>query len=147
MCKAFGIQRFFDVKVIARTSVSVQHSLFSELFQFKVRSRMLKLPVFNSSSGFAEFKKDIKCSASHVIAAIISSLKDTIIGFMSVCNVSCLIVFCNCDTATVKQKIPEPVRLRKEKKHLPGKNTNRNFCRKILQTQTWKKQSFCMTCR
>lgn len=87
--------------------------LFSELFRFKVRSRMLKLPVFNFSSGFAEFKKDVKCSASHVIAAIISSVKDTIMGFMSVCNVSCLIVSCNCDTATVEQKIPEPVRLRK----------------------------------
>lgn len=135
-----GIQSFFDITVIAGTSISIQHSLYSELFQFKVRSRMLKLPVFNSSSGFAEFKKDIKCSASHVIAAIISSLKDTIIGFMSVCNVSCLIVSCNCDTARVKQKIPEPVRLRKEKKHLAGKNRNKNFCGKILQNQTWKKQ-------
>lgn len=121
--------------------------LFSELFWLKVRSRMLKLPVFNSSSGFAEFKKDVKCSASHVIAAIISSLKDTIMGFMSVCNVSCLIVSCNCDTATVKQNIPEPVRLRKEKKHLAVKNKNRNFCGKILHTQTWKKHSFCKTYR
>lgn len=132
-----GIQSFFDVYSDCRDLC--KHSafllsdmlLFSELFQLKLRSRMLKLPVFNSSSGFAE---DVKCSASHVIAAIISSLKDTISGFMSDCNTSCLIVSCNCDTDTVKQKIPEPVRLRKEKKHLAGKNRNRNFCGKILQT-------------
>lgn len=135
-----GIQSFFDVYSDCRELC--KHSafplsdmlLFSELLQLKLRSRMLKLPVFNSSSGFAEFKEDVKCSASHVIAAIISSLKDTITGFRSDCNTSCLIVSCNCDTATVKQKIPDPVRLRKEKKHLAGKNRNRNFCGKILQT-------------
>lgn len=65
--------------------------LLSELFLLKVRWRMLKLPVFNSSSGFAEFKKDVKCSTFHVIV-IISSLNYTVIGFMSVCNVSCLSV-------------------------------------------------------